>query len=166
MIRGLSAALAGIWIAAANSGCASPAAEAEPEPARETIPFREIASGAFSGIQEPRTVAVTNLAQWRALWEQHSARKTPANPPPEIDFEKETVLFLAMGRRNTGGYSIRVEEIVRQGNEIVVRARTKSPPPGGFTIQALTAPFQIVAMDRMEAPIKFEVRPEARKPAG
>lgn len=139
------AVILGLWIGLLNVWGAEPAK------------MREIGKGVFSGVQDRLEVAVTNATQWTELWQRHCAQKTPAEKAPEIDFEKETVLFVALGRKPTGGYAAEIAEVKRGAKSAEVIVRTRSPKPGGFQLQALSAPFHIVAVPKIEGEVKFTV---------
>jgi hypothetical protein len=123
--------------------------------AAEPERLKTIDKGAFSGIQEPLRVVVTNKTQRAELWTKHIARKQPKAPPPDVDFEKESVIFVALGRKNTGGYSIEITDVRHSGKKTEVVVATRQPKEGGFNIQALTAPFHIVEVPKIEGSVKF-----------
>lgn len=122
----------------------------------KNFPMRTIATGSFSGIQEPTQLVITNQTQWEEIWKKHAVRKSPQQPAPEINFAKETVLFAAMGRKNSGGYKIQITSVEIKGDELIASISEKSPGEGSLTIQALTAPFHIVAVETAGLPVKFE----------
>ena len=128
----------------------------------ETNQVKTLAKGTFSGIQEPTQTVVTNQAQWTDLWAKHVAQKTPQPPAPEVNFDKETVIFVTLGRKNSGGYGVEITGVRRSGNTREILVSTTDPKPGGLTIQALTAPFHIVAVPRLQDPVKFKVVPKKR----
>ena len=130
------------------------------------IELREIAKGGFSGINEPARLVITNETQWAKVWEKHSVRRTPVPPLPKVNFEEETVLFVGMGQRNTGGFSISIERVEEEKDQVLVSVQTKSPAPGGITLQALTAPFHIVAAKTKELPVRFKVDGKVQEGSG
>jgi hypothetical protein len=123
--------------------------------ADEASSFKTLDKGGFSGIQQQLEVVVTNKNQWEELWGKHTAQKLPKPPAPEIDFDKQSIVFISLGRKNTGGYSVEITDIQRSGKKAEVLFSSKEPKPGGFTIQALTAPFHIVTTPRIEGEVKF-----------
>lgn len=132
--------------------------------ASETNAIKTIARGAFSGIQEPKQVVVTNQAQWDELWEKHMARNDPKKPAPEVDFSKQTVLFVSAGQKRTGGYSVEISDVRQVDDKTEVTVTTKEPKAGGFNIQALTAPFHIVAVPKINGEVRF--RPNEKRAGG
>src|SRR5688572_22708155 len=69
----------------------------------DTNAMRTIAKAAFSGIQEPCQVVITNAADWEKLWSRHNVKTEPKEPVPNVDFEKESVLVVAQGQKRSGG---------------------------------------------------------------
>ncbi len=118
--------------------------------------IRSIAKGAFTGFQEQTNLVVTNETQWAAVWQKHSIQASPAKALPKIDFEKETVLFAAAGQKRSGGYSVEISRVEEVDGKTVVTITTRTPKPGGFTIQSLTTPFHIVAVPRIKGPVLFK----------
>ena len=124
--------------------------------------IRNIAKGGFSGIQEATEVVVTNSTQWTELWKKHSARKIPEPTAPEIDFDKESVLFVGLGQKRSGGYAVEIAGLRQVADKTEVLVKTREPRPGGIQIQAVTAPFHIVAVPKLTGPVKFKL--EAGEP--
>ena len=118
--------------------------------------IRTLAKGAFSGFQKETYLVVTNQTQWAEVWKKNSAQQTPAKPLPKVDFEKETVLLAAAGQKQTGGHSIEIVRIDEIADKTAVIIKVTAPRPGGFSIQALTAPFHIVAVPRIKGPVLFK----------
>jgi len=118
---------------------------------------RLVAQGAFSGVQEAQQLVITNRSDWEVLWQRHSSRRQPAEPVPVIDFGKESVLFVSIGRRNTGGYAVSVPVLSVKAGRAIARVGVKSPPPDSMNLQAITAPFCIVAIPATNTPTAFEL---------
>lgn len=117
--------------------------------------MRTIAKGNFSGLQKPVQMVITNTTQWTKVWEMHSVRKSPAEKVPEINFDKETVLFVALGRKSTGGHAVEISAIKESQGKSIVFVKTRAPAPGGIQLQAITAPFHAVAVPRITGEVKF-----------
>jgi hypothetical protein len=133
-------AILAIFFAAA---CASTASGTEPM-SEPTIPHRVLRSGSAGHPAPAASIVVASTdAEYRAAW---SSSVGEGNPPP-VDFPRERVLFLLLGTRNTGGYAVAVQSVVRDGDTLLVHAPVQRPPAGGMTTQALTAPWAAVAVD-------------------
>lgn len=144
-----------IWSILAGAiitGCV--AAEPDKEPGK--VKIRTLAKGGFSGIQEPLQVAITNETQWADLWRKHSVQTPSGQAAPKIDWSKETVLFVGIGQKRSGGHTVEITEVQRGNGKTEVIMKTKNPKPGGLQIQALTAPFHIAAVPKITGPVKFK----------
>lgn len=86
-----------------------------------------------------------------------------ANPPglceagrslllQHVDFEREGVLLLGLGRRSTGGYGIRLasSELEVSGNTAMLRLHLSRPAPGSRVTQALTWPCALIRIPKGE----------------
>lgn len=76
-------------------------------------------------------------------------------------------VLVAWGEKPTGGYAIRVEDVLsRAGQQAVVLVSLSAPGPGQAVTEALTHPFDLVAVDRLPRQVTFAYMGEAvlRKP--
>jgi hypothetical protein len=125
------------------------------EPPQPTI--RNLAKGGFSGFQQPAQIVITNKTQWAEVWKKHSSKQIRAKPAPEVDFEKESVLFVALGQKRSGGFSIEITGIDQSGGKTNILVRAQAPKPGGMQLQAITSPFHIVAVPRVTGSVTFKL---------
>jgi hypothetical protein len=97
------------------------------------------------------------------LWRQHTSNITPPIVLPAVDFSTQTVIAVVLGSRPTGGYSIRIVEVLppgAPGAPIIVRVEESSPPPGVIVTQAFTSAFHFVTIPRWDGPVRFDVLEE------
>ncbi|MGI8649477.1 MAG: protease complex subunit PrcB family protein [Rubrobacter sp.] len=131
----------------ALSACGSESSSAPPEGTNPenvlgNLDFEEVYSNASgSGLEEPRLVVATDL---EALQRQPEL----ADLAPETTTPRNGGPYVAVfaGQRNTGGYSVSVEEVVRHGGRVEVVVKETGPPEGARATQALTYPFSVVAV--------------------
>lgn len=124
----------------------------------QTPKIRPIAKGGFSGFQEAAQIVITNSTQWAEVWKKHSTKQIPAKPTPEVNFEKESVLFVSLGQKRSGGYSVEITDLEQTAGKTKVLVKTQSPKAGGVQLQAITSPFHIVAVPRLTGPVSFNVQ--------
>lgn len=67
-----------------------------------------------------------------------------------IDFKKNNILFLHLGLKNTGGYTINVEKIELLDKDLIIHQKIDSPIKGGNVTMALTNPYCIVKIPKAE----------------
>ena len=128
-----------------------------PEKKTNSAPvIRTIDKGTRSGMKEAFQISVTDQERFKELWTKHTSQRDPAPPAPTIDFEKETVLWVSAGQKNTGGYRIDILQVEQNEDEMVVKYAATSPEEGAITTQALTAPFHIAVVPTTTRKIKFQ----------
>jgi hypothetical protein len=119
-----------------------------------------------SGFTEAASMVVQDAAGWEALWSEIYAGRSPQPPRPEIDFGRYLVVARAMGPRPTGGYTVGITGMLRQGGQYVVQVREEAPGPGCAVTLARTSPVDVVLVARHDNPIKFAIASETRDCAG
>lgn len=110
-----------------------------------TVSYRPLQSGgmAASRSAEQRAFAAADAKTYAALWSQ----LVGTGAPLDVDFAKESVVFLLAGERPTGGHSIEVSSVAPDGSDgVVVTAAVKPPPPDSMNIQILTYPYNVIAV--------------------
>ena len=106
--------------------------------------FRELATGTHAAnVDARKNIAVYSQAELANLWRMAHGANSAA---PKIDFNKEYVIGVFAGQKNTGGYAIAVTSVVDTGTTRTVTVTLTSPGTDCFVTQALTSPFQIIAV--------------------
>jgi hypothetical protein len=121
-------------------------------------------SGEYGGIEEAARRAVRDAQAWAKLWAELQKIVEPVPALPEVDFERQMVLAVFLGQRSSGGHSVRIESVKRDGDELAVSVSVRSPPPGGMVTMALTQPYDIVVVERFDGPVRFEEQAAAAQP--
>lgn len=135
-------------------------------PAATAVSFTSLARGQQSGIQEPLVALITNKAAWSGHWRRHAAIFQPPPSPPPVDFSRESLIAVHLGERRTGGYGVRVTGVQQGPEGLLVTAVEERPGPGAIVTQALTQPYEIIRIPRVEPGSRVSVRwqPAAEPP--
>jgi hypothetical protein len=163
-----------VALTASLAGCTGPQqaqSHATPPEARTSMPqdpitprrFASQVEAAFrhnSGMRDATRRVVRDAGEWGRIWPALSGSAAGASPTalPPVDFAREMALVAAMGRRNTGGYEIRIQSVERAENGLVVRVTESSPGPTCGTGAALSAPADVVVVPRSDLPVRWDVR--------
>lgn len=109
------------------------------------------------GVNGPRTLDHAS-ATWithRIVLEQvysalNNRQLKGVNTPPDIDFETYGVLFLEMGQRPTGGYTIDFDPSSSRvmDKQAVIKIFWNTPNEDTFVTQAMTSPFMLLKIYR------------------
>jgi len=125
------------------------------------VPFSRVENGVTSGIGERKFVVIKTAKEWADLWQAHASLRIPAPPLPAVDFKREMIVAVFAGEKRSGGYGIEIAKIAEDTvkGQLVISFRETQPPPGSMTPQALTQPFDIVRINRIEVPATFVPEP-------
>lgn len=111
-----------------------------PGPAEE-LPITRLAKGQLSLQTEQQFEVITGQSQFRHFWGRFDQ-----GPAPSLDFTWESVIAVFMGERPTGGYSIHVDSVMHQDDELLVEVVLQAPGPECMTTQAFTQPYEVVSV--------------------
>ena len=108
---------------------------------------------------------ITNEDEWQRAWTVIGAGRRV----PELNFTTQAVIVVFQGRRPTGGYSVNVRDIRRDGTVLAVNVEERRPASGDVTTQVITSPFVAVTIPRPAAgtTVRFADEPAlgAQQPA-
>jgi uncharacterized protein (DUF885 family) len=140
-VKILRMALLGDGSAPSNSASAND----ETEDRTNVLEFSVLATGALSGHEGVRMVElITNESDWQRAWSVVGGGR----PLPDVNFSSRAVVVVYQGRKPTGGYSIELAEIRRDGTVLAVEVRERRPAFGDVTTQVITSPFVVVSIPR------------------
>lgn len=116
----------------------------------DSYPFQTLANEAYSGVETAEKVVINDDKEWDKLWDKTYKIQDPTPTLPQVNFEKETVVGVYMGMRNSGGYGIEISKLIDAGKEYQVVVREITPAKGGMATMALTQPFHLIKFDNPE----------------
>lgn len=111
----------------------------------ETGSYAEAASAEAGTLGEASIHVASSDAEYRELWRRHISARSE---PPPADFARESVVFLLVGQRSTGGWGVEPEAVSVNGDEVELVAPVSKPERGGVVTMAFSAPFAVVAVER------------------
>jgi hypothetical protein len=122
----------------------------------KTIPIIKRAQGTHSGVTKATQQVIRDAKTWKMVWAKIHAKVSPKPKLPEFDFTKQMVLIVFMGEKRTGGHSITIKQVLDKGKVLQADVVSKSPPPGGFSIQVLTQPYSLVLIAKSDKKVQFK----------
>jgi len=119
----------------------------------DSLPFQVIHEAAPLGDQpeQPLYTVVSGREEWEALSSSLPAEAIAAGVQAAADMEN-LILVVYAGQQPSSGYSIAVEGIYPQEEVYLVRIKETRPGSETITEPAITLPYQIVAISRIEFP--------------
>lgn len=112
-------------------------------------------SGQYAATEEPQVIVATNAADWTRMTDLAGNSSKPFSA---FDPAKQTGIGIFLGRRNTGGHTVRIVSMGPNGDKYVVVVDENNPGPNTITTQALASPWLILLIDRPEQPVSVEPR--------
>ncbi|MFK7787161.1 MAG: hypothetical protein AB8B56_18715 [Crocinitomicaceae bacterium] len=121
-----------------------------------TYPIKNIADGYLTGNEQEGIgeggLVINSQADWEALIaKMNSVNETIEEEP--IDFNSMTVLTYFDQIRGSGGYTVDIVSVVKDGNKLV--AKVKKTTPKEDAIEIMTQPFMIGFIQKTDLPIIF-----------
>ena len=115
-----------------------------------------IDKGEYSGKVTREQFVMESLDQWGEFWDRHASVHVPAPNAPEVDFSEEMVVAVFSGEKPTGGYSIEITQVEPGEDKVTIFFEEVSPERGQPVTEALTQPFHIVKVSRIDdLPVEF-----------
>lgn len=109
----------------------------------------------FSQLRQPERLVIRDHATWVNAWASLWPALAPIPAPPNVDFEQEMIVFVALGERPTGGYSILVDSAGATAAGVTVWIGASTPGPHCVTTQAFTQPVDIARLPRKDEAVQF-----------
>lgn len=119
------------------------------------IEIVEIADGSYGDTFRDQNIAIRSEKEYKSFWKELYEKRDPTPKRPSIDFSKNILLFTIRKQKPTGGYATQISKAVKTDNELAVKITNTDPGDNCMTTQALTTPFQLVKVKKVDKPIKF-----------
>lgn len=111
---------------------------------------------------EPLRMVIRSEDEWRQLAAKAFAVKpapnaaAPRDPAAGVNWAKEMVVAIFMGRKPTGGYAVAIQEVKEVDGKLTIRYLERAPGKGDITIQVLTAPYALVVVPKSTLPVVWK----------
>ncbi len=119
----------------------------------DDIEFVKLLDGSHSNFKEKDYIVINSEKELQIIYATINSTRRPGFEIPKIDFKKEQVIGLFLGTKTYGGYSVKVDRISKQNNEILVFFTENKP--SGITTCVMTQPFYLAKMNKTTKSVKF-----------
>lgn len=100
-----------------------------------------------TGRRVPWIEVATDRTAFSRIWASHIGLQDV----PDIDFESRIAVLLLLPLQRTGGYAIEPHRVrVVEGDVLEIDATVIEPAEGAMTTQALTSPFAVIEVERLD----------------
>jgi hypothetical protein len=112
--------------------------------------------GNFSDVLTASEQVITDESTWEDVWERVHAKKSPRPALPIVDFTKQAVIAVFLGKHASGGYTIQISRIRDTGRRVEVEVDRFSPTRSNSVIEVDTSPYDIVVIPKPTKPVVFK----------
>lgn len=119
------------------------------------IPFEVILSGSYASVSVPKQVAVTNNDDYQKLMAEVYANLDQMPKIPDVDFTKYEVAAVFMGTKNTGGYTVNFDKLIKRNDAVTCAVFETSPGKNCINTEVLSQPYEIIKFPKADKKIKF-----------
>jgi hypothetical protein len=120
---------------------------AKTDETNDTDKFTTISDGQHSLADTASNYLIGDKDTWAEIWQLANGNIEPMPALPEIDFEKQMVLAVFMGTKNSGGYRTEIASITKMKDTLDVKV-INYQREGGMMLPVLTSPFQLVLLPK------------------
>jgi len=132
----------------------------EPGLADSSAIRQRLAVRSYDGLATRQRLVVRDSATWVTIWQQLVSNHSPIPAVPVVDFASNVVIIAAMGTKNSGGYSIEIEDVRIVGRDARISVAERSPGEDCIVTAAITAPVAAVVAPRFPGQATFLERTE------
>ncbi|KGL63946.1 protease complex subunit PrcB family protein [Polaribacter sp. Hel1_85] len=101
-------------------------------------------------------LVISSKVEWKSFLSKiDTINKVSETFENAIDFSKEMVVVAVDEVRNTGGFSIEIVEVVKEGDICLIKIKSKGPKPMDMVTTAIIQPYHIVKINKTKKEIKF-----------
>ncbi|MBN2721018.1 MAG: protease complex subunit PrcB family protein [Proteobacteria bacterium] len=112
--------------------------------------FRRIETGFFGGTgqRDGHCEVFRDEGRFEEFYRGLHGNRIPAPVVPEVDFDRDVILFFSLGVRPTSGYSVDVAQVLRKGDELEVRLLITEPARDSLHATVVTEPFVMISVEK------------------
>lgn len=119
-----------------------------------SVPFQTVFKTISLGSETEGTKVVQNKEDLKTF--EVANGNDMAKELLEVDFEKNTLIMVMAGMKNTGGFDIEIDKIIETNDKLTVFYKEINPPKDAMLIMALTYPLHAVTIKKTDKEIIFE----------
>ncbi len=128
------------------------------------VDFKVITEGQYTVIDKQMTLVFTSKDKFEEHWKLMNRAHDPTPPLPKVDWAKNQLIVIHLGKRNSGGFSLKVESIKEtRSNEWTVTYIESQPADDEIVTMAITSPYLILETQKSNAKVKFVKKTVKRK---
>ncbi len=121
-----------------------------------TFNFKSIDKNTHCGIQTSTQTIYSNKVDFERDWNLVWPNFEEPIALPKIDFTKETVVLVALGMRNNGGFQLKINSVSEETSQIIVEYTEITPNPKCSYSQAIVFPYEFISFVKTSKKVVFK----------
>ncbi len=140
------------------SGCSDSSTKTETGSGTVKVAYRDVTSG-FPNLRYEKAgdFVFRSRSKMAAHVKAHSVEMSSSESLPDVDFEKDMVVLIAVGARSSAGYRVLPVSVRAEGDKTLVKVKERSPPPDSIAASVITYPFVALVVEKRQGPIEVKV---------
>lgn len=119
----------------------------------QQIPFETIYSSNHCAVTEEQLVVIHSMAELKKIVSSKPKtfiQKTPVLP--NIDFEQQSLVLLAIGQKPTVGYSLQItgKQALLDDEKLILPISIINPDPSMMHAQVITSPCKVLSLPKIQ----------------
>lgn len=120
------------------------------------VEFKSITKNSNSGFESLTEQTINNATEFEKAWAIAWSHFSDSTPIPVVDFKTETILLVALGARNNGGYQLKINSVHELGNELTINYTETTPNPKCTNTQAIVFPYEFISIPKTSKKIVYK----------
>lgn len=118
------------------------------------MPIEQQWKGFNSKQEKSQRLVIRDQKVWATTWGAMKGNIMPKPAVPVIDFDKQMVVAVFMGRKMSGGYGIKIVK-VEETDKLIVTVKESAPQKGAMVTMALTSPYHVLVISKSDKKVEF-----------
>lgn len=119
------------------------------------IDFKSVSKNTNSGFEKLTEQVIQNKVDFEKAWAIAWSHFSDPTPIPEVNFENETVVLVALGMRNNGGFQLNINTVHELGNVLTINYTETTPNPKCSNTQAIVFPYEFISIPKTSKKVTF-----------
>ncbi len=147
------------FLALIVAGCSGSSTKTETNDDRVKVSYTNITSS-FPNMkyEKARNFVFRSRSKMAAHVKAHSVSLSSTESLPDVDFEKDMVVLIAVGARSSAGYRVVPVSVRAEGDKTLIRARERTPPPDSIAASVITYPFLALSVPMRKGPVEVTLK--------
>jgi hypothetical protein len=117
---------------------------------KSNVPFEVLNSGQNASIENIEFLLIENNEDYISAIEKLNIDESNYDDLLQVDFKYNNACILFLGQRNTGGYSIEIDYIVKKQKTLYIKTREITPNKNENVTMALTNPYCLISIPKIK----------------